>query len=64
MKKRRNGQSSFLRVFYYSHPYLVIFTALIIYKLVLIALAAWLMTYLMKDIEDANGGVLGYSINA
>ncbi len=64
MKKRRNGQSSFLRVFYYSHPYLVIFTALIIYNLVLIALAAWLMTYLMKDIEDANGVVLGYSINA
>jgi hypothetical protein len=55
LKKRRNGQSSFLRVFYYSHLYLVIFTALIIYKLVLIALAAWLMTYLMKDIEDANG---------
>lgn len=65
MKKRRIGQSSFLRVFYYSHPYLVIFNALIIYNLVLIALAAWLMTWLMKDIVDASTGVaVGYSLSA
>ena len=63
--KKRNGQSSFLRVFYYSHPYLVIFNALIIYNLVLIALAAWLMTWLMRDVIDqASGEALGYSISA
>ena len=54
--KKRNGQSSFLRVFYYSHPYLVIFNALIIYNLVLIALAAWLMTWLMRDVIDQATG--------
>ena len=60
MKKKIRGQSSWLRVFYYSHPYLVIFNALIIYNLALIALAAWLMTFLMKDVD----GSLGYTWQA
>lgn len=60
MKKKIRGQSSWLRVFYYSHPYLVIFNALILYNLALIALAAWLMTFLMKDVD----GSLGYTWQA
>ena len=60
MKKKNRGKSSWLRVFYYSHPYLVIFNALIIYNLALIALAAWLMTFLMKDVD----GSLGYTWQA
>ena len=55
MKKRIKGQTSRLRVFYYSHPYLVIFNLLIIYNLVLIALAAWFMTYLMRNVEGSSG---------
>lgn len=48
-KKRFKGRSTHFRLFYYSHPYLVIFVSLIIYNLVLIALAALLMTYLMAN---------------
>lgn len=53
MKKTTRGKTPLLRLFFLSHPYLVIFIGLIIYNLVLIALAAWLMTFLMsKEIVD------------
>ena len=47
MSKQRRGRTSWLRIFYYSHPYLVIFNALIIYNIVLLCIAAWVMTWLM-----------------
>lgn len=40
-------QSSWWKSFYYSHPYLTIFTILILDNLILIAAAAWLISYLM-----------------
>ena len=49
MFKRK--QPNRLKLFYYSHPYFVIFNVLIIYNVILIALAALLMTYLMQGIE-------------
>ncbi len=49
MKRRKNPNR--LKLFYYSHPYFVIFNLLIIYNLILIALAALVMTYLMNGIE-------------
>ena len=48
MKRRK--QPNRLKLFYYSHPYFVIFNLLIIYNLILIALAALVMTYLMNGI--------------
>ncbi|MBQ9415902.1 MAG: hypothetical protein IJU20_03555 [Clostridia bacterium] len=48
-KKRTRGRTSWLRLFYYSHPYLVIFNALILYNIVLLAIAAWAMTWLMAN---------------
>ena len=48
MKRRK--QPNRLKLFYYSHPYFVIFNVLIIYNLILIALAALVMTYLMNGI--------------
>lgn len=48
MKRRK--QPNRLKLFYYSHPYFVIFNILIIYNLILIALAALVMTYLMNGI--------------
>ena len=44
----RKKQPNRLKLFYYSHPYFVIFNVLIIYNVILIALAALLMTYLMN----------------
>ena len=52
MKKRK--QPSRLKIFYYSHPYFVIFNLLIIYNVILIAVAALVMTYLMNGITDGN----------
>ena len=49
MKRRK--QPNKLKLFYYSHPYFVIFNLLIIYNLILIAIAALVMTYLMNGIE-------------
>ena len=46
----RRKQPNRLKTFYYSHPYFVIFNVLIIYNVILIALAALLMTYLMRGI--------------
>ena len=51
----RRKQPNRFKTFYYSHPYFVIFNVLIIYNLILIALAALLMTYLMDGITDENG---------
>ena len=53
MLKRK--QPNRLKIFYYSHPYFVIFNVLIIYNIILIALAALVMTYLMRGITDENG---------
>ena len=52
MKRRK--QPSRLKLFYYSHPYFVIFNLLIIYNIILIAAAALVMTYLMKGTTDGN----------
>ena len=49
MKRRK--QPNRFKLFYYSHPYFVIFNLLIIYNLILIALAALVMTYLMNGLE-------------
>ena len=49
MKRRK--QPNRFKLFYYSHPYFVIFNLLIIYNLLLIALAALVMTYLMNGLE-------------
>ena len=54
----RRKQSSKFRTFYYSHPYFVIFNVLIVYNIILVALAALLMTYLMDGIGDTNGFVM------
>lgn len=51
MKRRR--QPSKLKLFYYSHPYFVIFNLLIVYNIILIAIAALVMTFLM---EGASSG--------
>ena len=50
----RKKQPNRLKLFYYSHPYFVIFNVLIIYNVILIALAALLMTYLMNG-RDGDG---------
>ena len=51
----RRKQPNRLKIFYYSHPYFVIFNILIIYNIILIAIAALIMTYLMQGITDENG---------
>ncbi len=56
MLKRK--QPNRLKLFYYSHPYFVIFNVLIIYNIILIAVAALIMTYLMRGIADENGFVM------
>ena len=47
MKRRK--QPNRLKLFYYSHPYFVIFNLLIIYNIILIGVAALIMTYLMYN---------------
>lgn len=60
----RRKEPNRFRVFYYSHPYLVIFNLLIVYNLIIIALAAWIMTWLMKDVVDpSTGQALGYNLD-
>ena len=51
----RRKQPNRLKIFYYSHPYFVIFNILIIYNIILIAIAALVMTYLMRGITDETG---------
>ena len=51
----RRKQPNRFKIFYYSHPYFVIFNLLIIYNIVLIVLAALVMTYLMRGIADETG---------
>ena len=51
----RRKQPNRLKIFYYSHPYFVIFNILIIYNLILIAIAALVMTYLMRGLTDEYG---------
>ncbi len=55
---RRRKQPNRFKLFYYSHPYFVIFNLLIIYNLILIAAAALVMTYLMNGLEK-DGIVMG-----
>ena len=50
----RRKQSNKLKLFYYSHPYFVIFNILVIYNVILIAIAALVMTYLMRNIEGMS----------
>ena len=57
MRKRK--QPNRLKLFYYSHPYFVIFIVLVINNLILIAAAALVMTYLMRSIADETGFVMG-----
>ena len=45
----RRKQPNRIKLFYYSHPYFVIFNLLIIYNLILIGVAALIMTYLMSN---------------
>ena len=51
----RRKQPNRFKIFYYSHPYFVIFNILIIYNIILIAIAALVMTYLMIGITDETG---------
>lgn len=50
----RRKHSSKLKTFYYSHPYFVIFNILIIYNVILVGIAALIMTYLMNGITDSG----------
>ena len=59
----RRKQPNRLKLFYYSHPYFVIFNLLIIYNLILIAVAALVMTYLMKGIEN-DGFTMGMNLES
>lgn len=52
MKRRK--QPNRFKLFYYSHPYFVIFNLLIIYNLILIAVAALIMTYLMNGATNGT----------
>ena len=52
MKRRK--QPNRLKLFYYSHPYFVIFNLLIIYNVILIGIAALIMTYLMKGVSSGD----------
>ena len=61
MKKRK--QPNRIKLFYYSHPYFVIFNLLIVYNLILIAVAALVMTYLMRGIE-ANGFTMDLNLES
>ena len=61
MKRRK--QPNRFKLFYYSHPYFVIFNLLIIYNLILIAAAALVMTYLMNGIEK-DGITMGLNISS
>ncbi len=61
MKRRK--QPNRLKLFYYSHPYFVIFNLLIIYNLILIAVAALIMTYLMRGVEN-NGFTMDMNLES
>ncbi|MBO4856438.1 MAG: hypothetical protein J5511_03610 [Bacilli bacterium] len=53
MKRRK--QPNRLKLFYYSHPYFVIFNLLIIYNIILIGIAALIMTYIMHNATGSDG---------
>ena len=60
----RKKQPNRLKLFYYSHPYFVIFNLLIIYNVILIGLAALLMTYLMKDAGEVDGYTWAFNMES
>ena len=60
----RKKQPNRLKLFYYSHPYFVIFNVLIIYNVILIGLAALLMTYLMKDMGTVDGYTWAFNMES
>ena len=60
----RKKQPNRFKIFYYSHPYFVIFNVLVIYNIILIALAALVMTYLMNGITDENGFTMAMNIES
>ena len=62
MFKRK--QPNRFKIFYYSHPYFVIFNVLIIYNIILIAIAALVMTYLMRGIQDESGFTMAMNIES
>ena len=62
MVKRK--QPNRLKIFYYSHPYFVIFNVLIIYNIILIAVAALIMTYLMRGLADETGFVMSMNLES
>ena len=61
MFKRK--QPNRFKTFYYAHPYFVIFNILIIYNIILIALAALVMTYLMNG-HTSGEVVMGLDIQS
>ena len=61
---RRRKQPNKFKLFYYSHPYFVIFNLLIIYNLILIAAAALLMTYLMYSTIVDGQPLMPFSLDS
>ena len=60
----RKKQPNRLKLFYYSHPYFVIFNVLIIYNIILIGIAALVMTYLMRGITDESGFTMAMNLDS
>ena len=60
----RRKQPNRLKLFYYSHPYFVIFNVLVIYNVILIGIAALVMTYLMQGLTDENGFVMAMNFES
>ena len=60
----RKKQPNRFKIFYYSHPYFVIFNVLIIYNVILIAVAALVMTYLMRGITDESGFIMAMNVES
>ena len=59
----RRKQPNRFKTFYYAHPYFVIFNILIIYNIILIAVAALVMTYLMNG-HTSGDVVMGLNIQS
>ncbi len=60
----RRKQPNRLKLFYYSHPYFVIFNVLVIYNIIVIVAAALIMTYLMRGITDENGFTMAMNVES
>lgn len=62
MKRRK--QPNRLKLFYYSHPYFVIFNLLIIYNVILIGIAALVMTYIMHSTIVDGQPLMEFTLNS